>query len=127
MAVLVRYGAVSVLALAADVLIYTVLLMNAWPATASATVGYAIGIAIHYVFSRRRVFQSVAQGTAERREMLGFFLSGLLGLAITTGIVHVGAVVLGANPMIAKALAVIVSFILIYLVRRTVVFTQSAL
>jgi putative flippase GtrA len=125
MQVLVRYGAVSLIALAADVLVYTALLLAAWPASLAAGTGYGIGMALHYVLSRQRVFGSQAHGPAARREALGFLATGLAGLALTAGIVHLAVDGFGFNPVIGKGAAIGCSFLTIYLLRRTLVFKPA--
>lgn len=86
----------------------------------SAWVAYLIGGVVNYVLSRRFVFRSVAIGRRQIGEALLFAASCGLGSLLTGGIVHVAAAPLG--NIAAKWIAVTVSFITLYLVRRIAVF-----
>lgn len=119
----VRYGVSSVAALAADMGLFMGLLrIGISPVAASAT-GYAFGILIHWIFSSRLVFPAgtAAAGPARRRQKGLFIGSALVGLALTTGIVALSAL-LGLMPIMAKLIAIVLSFQATYMLRKAVVF-----
>ena len=48
--------------------------------------------------------------------------SGLVGLAVTAGVIVLATGPLGLTPIMAKVLAVAASFVGVYVIRRTIVF-----
>ncbi|MBK5264530.1 MAG: GtrA family protein, partial [Alphaproteobacteria bacterium] len=87
-----RYILSSAGALAVDMAIFLALFhLGLLPVIASA-LGYAAGIAAHWLFSSRAVFADsvAARGGARARQKALFLGSALVGLAITTTIVGAG-------------------------------------
>ncbi len=121
--VLVRYILASVGALAVDMGTFLALLSSGVPPVAASAMGYAIGIAVHWVLSSRKVFADhVASGGMERtRQKAMFVVSALIGLGVTTLIVG-GASAAGLDPRVAKLCAIVVSFAVTWLLRKRVVF-----
>ena len=117
-----RYLVASIVALAFDfALMMALIAMSFVPAFASA-VGYSAGIVVHWLISSSFVFPGkTRKGAALQMQRAGFLASALLGLIITVGIVSVmtGA---GFMPELAKAVAIIVSFFTVYLIRKYGVF-----
>ena len=123
-----RYALASVVALGADTGLFMLLVWQGLlPVTASA-IGYCTGIIVHWLVSSRAVFadETAARGTSERHKQKMLFVgSALVGLALTMAIVG-GAHSLGMMPMMAKIIAIIVSFQATYVLRRTIVFRDAA-
>jgi putative flippase GtrA len=118
-----RYIGASVISLMLDFGVFTAALsVGMSPAIAAAT-GYIAGILCHWAISSRLVFASqLAASCAGRRQQQAlFFLSALVGLGITTGIVGI-TVRNGLDPRLAKAAAIVVSFQATYVLRRKVIF-----
>ncbi|WP_321811065.1 MULTISPECIES: GtrA family protein [unclassified Burkholderia] len=86
----------------------------------SAWVAYLVGGGVNYVLSRRFVFRSATIGRRRIGEALLFAASCGFGSLLTAGIVHIAAAAVG--NIAAKWIAVAVSFITLYLVRRVAVF-----
>ncbi len=120
---LVRYLLASVGALAADVGCFLALLGMSVAAAPASAVGYALGIAVHWVLSSRAVFADsvAARGVARTRQKALFVVSALIGLALTTLIVWAGARG-GFDPRLAKLAAIGVAFTTTWLLRSRVVF-----
>ncbi|MGD9980845.1 MAG: GtrA family protein [Hyphomonadaceae bacterium] len=122
-----RYVMVSATALAIDTLIT---LNLAWAGVApalSAAAGYVIGLALHWVLSTRFVFAAElgeSHGARARQAAL-FFASGVGGLAVTVA-AFTTAMTLGVPALISKASAVAVSFCVVYLIRRHLIFPQRS-
>jgi len=122
----VRYVLASVGALAADIGTFLSLLaLGVTPALASS-LGYSIGIVVHWLFSSRTVFQeTVAQDRGARtRQKTLFVLSAFVGLGLTTAIVGMGDAA-GIDPRLAKIAAIAVSFTATWLLRAQIVFRAS--
>lgn len=117
-----RYIAASVVALAIDWGLYVLLLTVATPALAAAG-GYSLGILVHWLISSRLVFadQTAVERALRNRQKGLFIASALAGLAITVGIVGVGDTA-GLDPLLAKAIATVISFQTTYVLRKRIVF-----
>lgn len=125
--VFLRYVAVSVGALAADMLIFLILLSSGMPSVAASAIGYSVGILTHWILSSRKVFHDRVseKGTAARTQQKAMFLiSALLGLLLTMAIVGAGSMA-GLDPRLAKICAIIISFMLTYMLRNIVIFRQA--
>ncbi len=117
-----RYLVASVAALAVDVAVYFALVgLNLSTAIASG-VGYSAGIMVHWLISSQIVFVGkVREGIAKHLQRALFAGSALLGLGITVGVVAVLSN-FGSDPATAKLVAIIISFIAVYAVRKWGVF-----
>jgi putative flippase GtrA len=116
------YGLVSLAALALDLAIYLGLTALALYPAAAAVIGYGAGLAGHFVLSSRVVFDVAATGKSDGRLASEFALSGLGGLVITAATVALLTDFAGLAPIYAKAAAVAVSFVAVFLWRRAIVF-----
>ncbi|MGK2912134.1 MAG: GtrA family protein [Sphingobium sp.] len=116
-----RYIVASAAALGADLAIFMMLLAFGMAAAASSAIGYICGIAVHWLLSSRAVFMTQGYATARHRQRLLFLGSALIGLAATTIIVGLGDKS-GLDPRLAKLVAIVVSFHITYLLRKTIVF-----
>lgn len=118
-----RYFSVSGCALCSDMAIFLTLLHGGAAPALAAAIGYISGDVVHWLISSRTIFAkcTVERGFGRRWQQALFFASGLLGLAITTGIVGGGAA-MGIDPRIAKLAAIAASFNAVFLMRRYVVF-----
>jgi putative flippase GtrA len=120
-----RYTLVSAVALALDFAIYLLLAGSGANATLAGIVGYACGLALHYLLSVRFVFDPLAANKAQARLLAEFTLSGLAGMAVTGSVIAVAAD-LGGMPLLpAKIMATAASFLVVFALRRGVVFARS--
>ena len=117
-----RYGAVSAAALAADSATFLTLIHNGTNPALAAMLGYLLGIGIHWSGSARFVFaDSLRSGAQGQQQKLLFLVSSLVGLGVTVAIVSAGHA-MGLDARISKAIAIVASFNLVWLVRRYLVF-----
>ena len=118
-----RYLGASVVALGFDMASFLALLAAGLPAAPAAALSYSLGILVHWFISSRAVFVAgvAERGPARTRQKALFVASALVGLALTAGIVGLGAAV-GLDPRIAKIAAVGVSFVATWLLRARLVF-----
>jgi putative flippase GtrA len=123
---LFSYAGISGLALACDVAIYSFGVKLGVNHTVSAALGYIGGLILHFALSRRLVFKSQAKGREAAMEAIGFVVSGVAGLIITSGVVYAGTEVLHLGTIASKAAAVALSFFGVYLLRSRFVFKWSA-
>lgn len=119
-----RYVAASAIALAADLVLFMLLLNTGMAPVPASAIGYSAGLLIHWLISSRYVFgrgDTCQFISKRRRQKLLFVVSAMVGLAITSAIVGLGSH-LGLDARLAKLCAIAVSFQTTYLLRRTVVF-----
>lgn len=118
-----RYIAASAVALGVDFAIFMIALQVGTPPAAAAAIGYLAGVICHWLISSRAVFVGrVAEKSSDRWQQQALFLgSALVGLGITTAIVGLGSR-LGVYPLVAKVVAIGVSFQVTYMLRKKVVF-----
>jgi putative flippase GtrA len=122
-----RYFVASVLALGVDVAtLYLLMLAFAIGPDVAAAGGYLVGVVVHYWASRRFVFSAGWLDHTRLAEFGAFLATGIGGLLLTFGIVHLLAARLGFPVLAAKGAAVAVSFVVVYLVRASLVFRERA-
>jgi putative flippase GtrA len=117
-----RYTIVSALAFALDFAVFLALNATFGRPTLAGVAGYGCGIVLHYFLSRHFVFQATRSKKSVHRLFSEFVASGLIGLAVTAGVIAAATSVLGWSPIAAKVLAVGASFVGVFLIRRTIVF-----
>ncbi len=117
-----RYLVASVVALALDVAVFSVLRTIGMYAGIAGAIGYCAGIVVHWLISASFVFTGRAKtGNASYVQRALFAGSALLGLGITIITISVLSS-LGFNAMYAKTFAVALSFFAVYAVREFSVF-----
>lgn len=119
----VRYVLVSIGALAVDMGTFLACLSFGMIAAPASAVGYGLGILAHWLLSSRTVFADrvAADSGLRMRQKALFLISALTGLAITVALVG-GIEGAGGDPRLAKAVAIVVSFLVTYWLRKRVVF-----
>lgn len=122
-----RYLGASVIALGADMGCFLLLLRLGMMAALASALAYGLGMAVHWLVSSRAVFAAhVATRGAERNRQKALFVaSALVGLAITTALVGLGALA-GMDPRLAKVAAIGASFAATWALRHHVVFRPVA-
>jgi alpha-1,2-mannosyltransferase len=121
-----RYTLVSAAALAADFAIYLALTSLAMRPFLAGMVGYTAGMLLHYLFSIRFVFDPRATAKAHPRLLGEFVITGLCGIAVTALVIAAATDALGLAPLPAKVLAAGASFLVVFALRRGVVFSACA-
>jgi putative flippase GtrA len=119
-----RYTLVSGLALVLDFAVYLLIAADGTRLALAGVVGYACGLGLHFLLSVRFVFDAQAAQKAQSRLFAEFALSGLAGMAITALVLAVAADFGGMPVLPAKVLAAGASFVVVFALRRTVVFAQ---
>lgn len=120
-AVYARYVLASTLALAADIGSFLLLLRLSVAPVAAAVAGYGVGLCLHWLVSSRAVFTDAPDARHPWRRKAMFAASALAGLAITAMIVAASDAS-GIDPRWGKAVAVLASFHIVYLIRKHHVF-----
>lgn len=123
---LLRYAAVNILSLGIDYAVFFAALAATALPVVSSTLGYAVAFVVNYKLSRRFVFGTDGSHKGERRLFTEFMASGVLGLAVTATVTALCVHGLELTPTAAKTAAVLVSFVILYIVRSRLVFTPMA-
>lgn len=91
----------------------------------SATIGYVAGLIISYFLLTKYVFSYVSRKSLKflLRRVFLFLISGTVGAISTYSVVNIVVVIFGNNVYLAKAMAVIISFLIVFLFRKFIVFT----
>jgi putative flippase GtrA len=121
-----RYLVVSALALGCDVTVYASLIGSGIWATAAGAAGYLMGIFVHYALSARWVFPDAKRARRTAPTLAKFVATGLIGLATTAAIIDLLTRNHLAGALSAKAAAVVTTYVLVFLLRRTYVFAGNA-
>lgn len=117
-----RYLAASIVALAFDVALFSTLVALGIDPTAASALGYCAGIIVHWMMSANIVFAgNIRDGTALHIQRALFAGSALVGLAITVATVEISGRI-GVHAIAAKGIAVGVSFVAVYAMRKWGVF-----
>jgi putative flippase GtrA len=120
---LFRYGAASGAALALDA--GTLIFLNKAGVNylAAAAAGFLAGLALVYVLSVRYVFRD-SRALTPPQEVVGFLVTGLIGLALNEGLMGVFVGYCGLGVAIAKIPTVGVVFAFNFTVRRSLLFSK---
>jgi putative flippase GtrA len=121
-----RYSVASALALALDFAVYLTLTGSAVPPPVAGVVGYALGTALHFLLSTRFVFDARATDKVHARLLGEFALSGIAGIGITALVIALATEAAGLAALPAKVLAAGASFIIVFGLRRAVVFSPRS-
>lgn len=121
-----RYAVVSAVALALDFAVFLALTAMAMRPSLAGVIGYAAGMGLHYLLSVRFVFDARATDKAPARLFGEFALTGISGMAVTALVIAAATSVAGTPALAAKILAAGASFLLVFALRRCVVFARGA-
>jgi putative flippase GtrA len=116
------YTLVSIAALGVDLVIFNGLALGGMRPAVAGAIGYLVGMIVHYLLSARFVFDVTNADKGNARRFAEFALSGAIGLAITWGLIHLATDVCHLPAMAGKIAAVGTSFIVVFLLRRGIVF-----
>lgn len=121
---LVKYTLVSGLALSSDLATFYLALYLGTPAPTAGVMGYSLGLVLHFVLSSNFVFDTAQTEKTKRLLFIQFAASGLIGVIATWVIIFVTEGLLGYSPTIAKGCAVLITFIMVFVIRRSIVFAK---
>ena len=116
------YTIVSVIALGVDLAVFKMLLIGGMRAALAGIVGYGVGLVLHYMLSVRYVFETAGSAKSGARRFGEFALSGGVGVAITWAVILAATDFAHLPAMLGKIAAVGTSFVVVFLLRRGIVF-----
>jgi putative flippase GtrA len=119
-----RYTGVNLATLGLDYAIFLPLThATGLPVTASI-VAYCAALVANYQLSRWFVFGDDGSHKGERKLFIQFFGTGIVGLILTAAVTGLGVHVLGKSPALSKTVAVLICFVVLYILRSRLVFTR---
>lgn len=120
----IRYGFVAVAAFAVDFGLYAieVRILDINPVLA-ATISFSLGLLVNYLLSVRWVF--ARRSHSRRFEIITFFLTGVIGLALTDLIIWALAVQMNQDELIAKLIATAIVFFWNFGARKLILFKDK--
>lgn len=118
------YTIVSVIALIVDLIVFRAAITMGIRASEAGLIGYTAGMGLHYVLSKRYVFAAADASKGDARRFAEFVLTGCCGLAITWVTIYFATEFARAPALLAKVLAVGFSFVVVFLLRRGIVFAR---
>jgi putative flippase GtrA len=116
------YTLVSIVALGIDLAIFNGLVFGGTRASIAGAGGYLVGMIVHYVLSTHYVFDTTNSDKGNARRFTEFALSGAVGLLITWSLIHLATDIAHLPAMVGKIGAIGTSFIVVFLLRRGIVF-----
>jgi putative flippase GtrA len=122
-----RYAVVSVLAMSLDYAVFLSLVLAGVSPVLAGMIGYPLGLMLHFLLSTTFVFDISAVQKARIRLFGEFALTGVAGLATTMMVIAAATGLAGLAALPAKVLATGASFLLVYSLRRGIVFARPAL
>ena len=123
---LLRYTGVNLASLVLDYAVFLALMAVSGLPVIASVIAYAAAFALNYKLSRLFVFGSDGAHKGERRLFTQFMATGVLGVLLTATVTGAGVYALDLAPVVAKTAAVLVAFVVLYLVRSRLVFTPLA-
>ncbi|HRN88228.1 MAG TPA: GtrA family protein [Hyphomicrobium sp.] len=121
---LLRYTGVNAASVAVDYTIFLSLMKLAGMPVLASTIGHAVAFSLNYVLSRKLVFGTAGEHKGEQRLFAEFMATGLLGLALTASITAAGIYLMDFEPIVAKTVAMLITFVTLYIIRSRLVFTR---
>jgi putative flippase GtrA len=121
---LLRYTGVNLASLALDYAIFLPLTHATGLPVLASIVAYIAALALNYRLSRLYVFGTDGSHKGEKRLFAQFLATAGLGIALTATVTGLGIYRFDLTPAIAKTFAVLICFVVLYIVRSRLVFTS---
>lgn len=116
---LIRYGIMAVIVVAIEYSTY-ILLLAVMPYILAVPISMLVGIILNWYFSGRFVFKT--RRHTPRKEFALVFGTSILGIVLQTLTAFVCVTFLGISPLVAKLVAIAITFIGNYYIRKKYIF-----
>ena len=121
---LLRYTGVNIVSVTVDYSIFLGLTQLYDMPVVASIIAYAIALALNFDLSKRFVFGTDGNQKTQKRLFTEFLATGLLGLVLTAVVTAIGVHSFGFSPLLSKTIAVLVCFVVLYIIRSRLVFTR---
>lgn len=121
---LLRYTGVNLVSVTLDYAIFLTLTRIYDIPILASIIAYAAALSLNYALSKRYVFGADGSHKSEKRLFTEFLVTGLLGLVLTAGATGIGIHTFGFSPVLSKTIAVLICFVVLYMIRSRLVFTR---
>ena len=118
---LLLYGLIGLLSSSVDFCIYSILVMLHSDLFVANAIGVNIGIITSFSLNRRSNFKVKDHA---RLRFTSFYLIGMIGLAISTGILYLAVDIWDINEFYAKGITIILVAIIQFLLNKTITFRR---
>ena len=124
----VRYTGVSAASLGLDLAVFALLLSaEVMSAALAGAVSCMVGLVLHYLLSVHFVFDAGATHKSQKRLIIEYGLTGVMGFVITAAAIWITVDGIGLPAGIGKAAGIGATFVSVYLVRAGFVFAPHRL
>lgn len=113
------YGIIGAFSVGLDFLIYSILVIVGVNLLLANVVGVNIGIVTSFCLNRKHNFR-VTDHT--RRRFMTFYIVGLIGLAISTGMLLVMVDLVGCDEYLAKIVTIVAVALIQFFLNKTITF-----
>lgn len=116
---------VSLIALVIDYVTYFLIVSNyKIELSIAAAIGYTVGLFFSYFAIKLKVFKKSWLKNYPATEFIFFALSGIFGIFLTMLLVKLYTLFFGPNIHLAKFFSILISFPLVYITRKNIVFKK---
>ncbi|MCM1222423.1 MAG: GtrA family protein [Lachnospiraceae bacterium] len=120
---LILYGLIGSVSSTADFAVYSALVMIGLNLLVANAVGVNIGIITSFCLNRRYNFKVT---DCVKRRFMTFYSIGLVGLAVSTGLLYLLAGIMMIQEFYAKLLTIIVVAMMQFVLNKTITFKQKS-
>lgn len=119
---LVLYGVIGAVASSIDFCVYSAMILTGINLLIANAIGVNVGIITSFCLNRRYNFK-VKDRTKTR--FASFYLIGMIGLAISTGMLYVAVDRLGFNEFYSKLLTIVLVALIQFMLNKTITFRTN--
>lgn len=119
---IIKYGLIGAASSTLDFVIYTALVMTGMNMLWANVIGVNCGIVTSFILNRRYNFK-VKDHAAHR--FVSFYLVGMAGLALSTGLLYILVECMGLNEIFSKLVTIVAVALLQFALNSRVTFKQT--
>jgi len=121
----IRYIGVNLASMAVDYAVFLTLTHLFGLPIIQSIIAYSVALAVNYSLTKKFVFVHDMSHKSEHRVLLEFIGTGMLGLVLTAGVIWVTVHLMTLPPADGKTIAVLICFVVLYVVRSRLVFSEN--
>jgi len=122
---LVRYTGVNLASTVVDYTIFLTLTHIFGMPILESIIAYSVAVLVNYTLTKNFVFLGDMSHKSEHRLFMEFVGTGFIGLILTAAVVWITVHVMKLPAVEGKTVAVLLCFVVLYFVRRYIVFNDN--